>query len=70
MNNYTERTWTLVTISEAIKKKMQTFVEYPSRPLQSAAYAGPVTLSSYFRFQHIREQLAKDGVNIPMPTGN
>ena len=70
MNNYTERTWTLVTISEAIKKKMETYVQYPPRPLQSASYAGPITLTSYFRFQHIRDQLEADGVSIPMPTGN
>jgi arylsulfatase len=70
MNNYTERTWTLVTISEAIKKKMKTYVKYPPRPMQSAAYSGPITLSSYFRFLHIREQLEKEGVKIPLPTGN
>jgi arylsulfatase len=69
MNNYTERTWTLVTISEAIKKKMKTYVKYPPRPMQSAAYSGPITLSSYFRFLHIREQLEKEGVKIPLPTG-
>ena len=70
MNNYTERTWTLVTISEAIKKKMQTYVKYPPRPLQSMSYSGPITLSSYFRFLHVREQLEKEGVSIPIPTGN
>jgi len=70
MNNYTERTWTLVTISEAIKDKMATYVKYPPRPMQSAAYSGPITLSAYFRFLHIREQLEKEGVNIPLPTGN
>lgn len=66
MNNYTERTWTLVTNSEAIKKKMETYVQYPPRPLQSESYTGLVKLSSYFRFQHIREQLKKDGVRIPI----
>ncbi|MFC1681489.1 arylsulfatase [Pseudomonadota bacterium] len=70
MNNYTERTWTMVTISEAIKKKMMTYVEYPPRPLQSMSYSGPITLSSYFRYEHIREQLKKDGINIQIPTGN
>jgi hypothetical protein len=34
MNNYTERTWTLVTISEAIKYLMKTYVKYPPRKLQ------------------------------------
>jgi arylsulfatase len=70
MNNYTERTWTLVTISEAIKELMKTYVKYPPRKLQSEAYSGPITLTQYERFQHIRELLQKEGVNIPMPSGN
>jgi arylsulfatase len=70
MNNYTERTWTLVTISEAINKKMKTYVQYPPRKLQSMTYSGPITLSQYQRFQHIREILEKEGFNIPIPTGN
>lgn len=70
MNNYTERTWTLVTISAAIEEKMKTYVKYPPRPLQSETYTGPLTLSGYFRFQHIRDQLEKEGVKIPIPAGN
>jgi arylsulfatase A-like enzyme len=70
MNNFTERTWTIVTISEAIKGLMKTYVQYPPRKLQSESYSGPITLSEYERFQHIREQLGKQGVNLPMPTGN
>jgi arylsulfatase len=70
MNNYTERTWTLVTISEAIKGLMKTYVQYPPRKMQSMGYDGPVTLSNYQKFQWVREQLGKEGVNIPLPTGN
>ena len=70
MNNYTERTWTMVTISDSIKKLMATYVKYPPRKLQSESYSGPVTLTNYQRFQWVREQLAKEGVNIAMPTGN
>jgi arylsulfatase len=70
MNNYTERTWTLVTISAEIKKLMQTYVKYPPRKPQSESYSGPITLSQYERFQYVREMLAKDGINIPLPTGN
>jgi len=70
MNNYTERTWTLVTISGAIKDLMQTYVEYPPRKLQSMTYTGPVTISNYQKFQWVREQLQKEGVSIPLPTGN
>jgi arylsulfatase A-like enzyme len=70
MNNYTERTWTMVTISDAIKELMKTYVKYPPRKLQSESYSGPITLSQYERFQFIREQLAKDGFKIDLPTGN
>jgi arylsulfatase len=70
MNNYTERTWVLVTIGAAVKELMQTYVKYPPRKPQSEAYSGPITLSQYERFQFIRDELAKQGLKIPLPTGN
>jgi arylsulfatase A-like enzyme len=70
MNNFTERTWTLVAISEAIKGLMKTYVEYPPRKLQSLVYTGPITISNYQKFQWVREQLSKEGISIPLPTGN
>jgi arylsulfatase A-like enzyme len=70
MNNYTERTWTMVTISEEIKKLMKTYVEYPPRKMQGEGYSGPITISGYERFEHVREMLKKEGVNISIPTGN
>ncbi|MGC1953885.1 MAG: arylsulfatase [Gammaproteobacteria bacterium] len=70
MNNYTERTWTLVTINQAVKEKMKTYVEYPPRKLQSEVYTGPITLTQYQRLKSVREILEKEGINLPMPTGN
>ena len=70
MNNFTERTWMGVVMGEELKKVMATFVQYPPRKVQSYGYTGPITLSNYEKFQFIRESLAKDGVTIPMPTGN
>lgn len=70
MNNYTEHTWTLVTINAAIKELMHSYVKYPPRNLQSETYTGPITLTQYQRFKHIRELLAKEGFHIGMPTGN
>jgi arylsulfatase A-like enzyme len=70
MNNFTERTWTLVTISDAIRELMRTYVQYPPRKLQSEAYAGPITISQYERLQSVRRMLATEGVSIPLPTGN
>ena len=70
MNNYTEHTWTMVSISAAIKDLMKTYIQYPPRKLQSMGYDGPLEISKYQQFQWLREQLAKDGVNIVVPTGN
>jgi hypothetical protein len=42
----------------------------PPRKMQSVGYTGPITLSAYQRFSWIREQLEKEGFNIPMPSGN
>jgi arylsulfatase A-like enzyme len=70
MNNYTERTWTLVTINAAVKELMKTYVKYPPRKLQSEVYTGPITLTQYQHLKWVRDQMAKEGVNIPLPTGN
>lgn len=70
MNNFTERTWMGVVMEEELKKVMKTYVEYPPRKVQSYGYTGPITLSDYERLQTVREILAKEGVNVPMPTGN
>jgi arylsulfatase A-like enzyme len=70
MNNFTERTWVMIPIDDAIKKLMKTYVQYPPRKLQSASYTGPITLSNYERFQWIRERLQKEGVDLPLPSGN
>jgi arylsulfatase len=70
MNNYTERTWTLVTINAAVKELMKTYMEHPPRKLQSEGYSGPITITQYQRFQYIREQLDKEGFHLGLPTGN
>jgi arylsulfatase A-like enzyme len=70
MTNYTEHTWTLVTFNQEVRTLMQSYIKYPPRKLQSEGYSGPITLSQYERFKFIREQLEKDGVSIPLPSGN
>jgi arylsulfatase A-like enzyme len=70
MNNYTEHTWTLVTFNAATKDLMQTYVKYPPRKPQSETYTGPITLSQYQRFQFFRDELAKEGFSIGLPSGN
>jgi arylsulfatase len=70
MNNYTERTWTMITFNAAIKDLMKTYIKYPPRKMQSEVYTGPITLPQYERFEFIREALEKKGFNIPLPSGN
>jgi arylsulfatase A-like enzyme len=70
MNNFTERTWMGVVMEQELKKIMATYVKYPPRKVQSYGYTGPITLSNYERYQWVREQLAKEGVAIGLPTGN
>ncbi|HEV7335066.1 MAG TPA: arylsulfatase [Bosea sp. (in: a-proteobacteria)] len=70
MNNFTERTWMGVVMEEELNKIMATYVKYPPRKVQSYGYTGPILLSDYERLQSVREILAKDGVSIPLPTGN
>ncbi|MGC4006778.1 MAG: arylsulfatase [Pirellulales bacterium] len=70
MNNYTERTWTMVTISAEIETLMKTYVKYPPRKLQSGVYTGPITITDYQHLQRVRELLQNEGIKIPLPTGN
>jgi arylsulfatase len=70
MNNYTERTWTLVTFNQAIGDLMKTYIKYPPRKLQSEGYSGPITITDYQRLKFVREALQTEGIHIPLPTGN
>ena len=49
---------------------LKTYVQHPPRKRQSEGYTGPLTLSNYEKFQHVREILTKEGITIGMPTGN
>jgi len=70
MTNFTESTWAVVPVNEAVGALMKTYVKYPPRKLQSETYTGPLTISNYQRFKYIQEQLEKDGFHLGLPTGN
>ena len=70
MSTFTESTWTLPVANDYIAKIMKTYVKYPPRKLQSDVYTGPITITQFQRFQHIRDELAKDGFSIGLPSGN
>jgi arylsulfatase len=70
MNSFTENTWLAAIMGEEVKKLMTSYVKYPPRKSQSLSYNGPVTISNYEKFGWLREQLAKDGFQITLPSGN
>jgi len=70
MNNFTETTWAVAIMGDFMKKLMATYVKYPPRKVQSESYAGPITLSNYEKYTWLRDQLAKDGFKLGMPSGN
>jgi arylsulfatase len=70
MTNFTERTYMAVPMNFAVQELMKTYIQFPPRKLQSMGYDGPLELSKYQKFQYIREMLAKEGVQISLPTGN
>jgi len=70
MNNFTETTWAVAIMGDFMKKLMATYVKYPPRKVQSDSYAGPVTLSNYEKYTWLRDQLAKDGFKLGLPSGN
>lgn len=55
---------------DAIEDLMKTYVQYPPRKQQSESYSAPITLQQYERLQNVRDSLAKEDINIPLPTGN
>lgn len=69
MNNFTERTWLGPVMGEALEKIGKTYLDYPPRKLQSDGYTGPITISAFERFEHIREQLKNQGVKITILPG-
>lgn len=70
MNDFTEHPWTLVTIKQAIEELVKTCVQYASRKLQGEVYTGPITLMQYERFQHLRDPLEAQWIQLPLPSGN
>jgi arylsulfatase len=65
-----QSSWAAPVMQKALAEMMKSFVQYPPRKMQSYGYTGPITISNYKKFEWVREQLEKEGVNIHLPTGN
>ena len=65
MNSFTEKTWTMVVFTMAQQKLMQSYVDYPPRPLQSESYSGPMTISRFRTIEQAKELMKEKGVVLP-----
>jgi arylsulfatase len=65
-NNYTERTWTGVTFSDAFKQIMATYLKYPPRKPQGLSFPY-VSLGQYELLKSFQEQLGKQGFTFTIP---
>jgi len=70
MTTFTERNCAVVPASDSVSDLMKTQMKCPSRKLQSESFAAPITISKYRLSRSLREQLAKKGFSIGLPTGN
>jgi hypothetical protein len=70
MNNSAKHTWTLVTFNKAITDLLKTYIKYPPRKLQSEVCIGPISITGFQRLKFLRAEFEKQGVSIPLPTGN
>ena len=71
MNNFTERTWTLVTDQ---RRRSRTDEDLRRVPAAQAAERGlhrpDHHLTQYERFKFVRDALDNEGFTLPMPSGN
>jgi arylsulfatase A-like enzyme len=67
MNNFTERTWLGPLMAQELNRIMKTFLQYPPRKLQGESYTGPINITTFQRFEWLRDQLKKEGITIQVP---
>jgi len=70
MNSYTEKTWTLPIFNKATQELMQTYIQYPPRPLQSEVYTGPLEITRFRTIQQVKELMQQKGIQLPELKGN
>jgi arylsulfatase A-like enzyme len=66
MNNYTESTWAAVTMMDAFKKVMATYLKYPPRKVQGLSIPY-VSLGQYELLKSFQEQLGNEGFKFNIP---
>ena len=70
MNNYTERHLGPGDDKRGGEGADADVCEISAAQTAERGYSGPITLTQYEHFQFLRDQLAKEGFQLPLPTGN
>jgi arylsulfatase len=64
MNNFTEKTWTIIMFNNAISKLVETYQKYPPRKMQSASLGGPMTIDKFRMIEKVKAELKERGYDL------
>ena len=65
MNSQTETTWAAPIMGDQMKTVMQSFVEYPPRPVQSDSYPGPMSITRFRTIEQAKKLLKQKKIKLP-----
>ncbi|MEP3389970.1 MAG: arylsulfatase [Reichenbachiella sp.] len=65
MNSFTEKTWTLPVFNKATQVLMQSYIDYPPRPLQSEVYTGPLSITHFRNMERAKQLMKQKGITLP-----
>jgi len=70
MNSYTEKTWMGPVFNKLLTTLMKSYVDYPPRPLQSDAYAGPTNIKQFRTMEQAKELMKQKDLTLPELDGS
>jgi len=65
MNSFTEKTWTLPIFNKATQDLIQSYVQYPPRPLQGETYTGEMGITRFRNIQEAKKLMDQKGIKLP-----
>jgi arylsulfatase len=65
MNSFTEKTWTLPIFNKATQELIQSYIQYPPRPLQGETYTGEMGITRFRNIQEAKKMLDQKGIKLP-----
>ncbi len=59
MNSWTEKTFMMIFFNIALNELIDTYLEFPPRPLQSEAYLGPISITLFNAINKLNNTFGK-----------